>query len=88
MNIQIDKKTIGPIIKWITIGCAVVIFLFTTFAQQRDLLQLRDDLKNDLQQTRIELKDTNLELKLTRERLLIVNTIVMNKQETLSKKYE
>jgi hypothetical protein len=72
-----NSKTITKAAGGLGLSAAAVIWMFQTFALHRDLI----DAKSELTATKIELKET-------RERLLVVDTVVMQNQRLASKKYE
>lgn len=74
---KIDKKLATQTGAGLGLSTAAVIWMMQTFALHRDLV----DAKHELSSTKIELKET-------RERLLVVDTIVMQKQRILAEKYE
>lgn len=76
-NIGTQKKIVAKTASGLGISAAAVIWMYGTFALHRDLVD-----------TRAELSATKIELRETRERLLVVDTVVMNGQRVESKKYE
>ena len=76
-GMKIDKKIATQTGAGLGLSTVAVIWMMQTFALHRDLIDARQ-----------ELSATKIELKETRERLLIVDTIVMQKQRILSEKYE
>ena len=71
--IKTATKTAGGL----GLSTAAVIWMLQTFALHRDLVD-----------ERLSHEKTKTELKETRERLLVIDTIVMMEQKQKSKKYE
>jgi hypothetical protein len=73
----LNKKTIAKASGSLGLSAAAIIWMFQTFALHRDLMDERS-----------AHAETKIELKQTRERLLVIDTIVMQQQRMKSSVYE
>lgn len=67
-----------------TLSIGAVVFLLQTFALKSELI----DTRKELAETRGQLKETIELLRQSREDLMVVRTIVMQRQDMIAKAYE